>query len=103
MVDAVAGDLDTASAGALARRLGALAEGTVGDIVLDVSGVEFIDSVGLEVLIRVHRGLRDGGRRLVIRDPVPPVARLLELTLLDRMVAVEGAPVGSRGAGSPAI
>jgi anti-sigma B factor antagonist len=103
VVYAVAGDLDNASADALAHRLGALAEGTVGDIVLDVSGVEFIDSVGLEVLIRMHRGLRDDGRRLVLRDPAPPVARLLELTLLDRTLAVEGAPAGSRGVGSVTI
>ncbi len=90
VVYAVAGDLDNASAGALSRRLGALAEGTVGDVVLDMSGVEFIDSVGLEVLIRMHRALRDEGRRLVLRDPAEPVARLLELTLLDRTLAIEG-------------
>lgn len=94
VVYAVAGDLDHASAGALIRRVTALAEGTVGDVVLDVSGVEFIDSVGLEVLIRVHRGLLDDGRRLVLRDPAPPVARLLELTLLHHMLTVEGLPAG---------
>ncbi|MGE0027231.1 MAG: STAS domain-containing protein [Thermoleophilia bacterium] len=93
VVYAVSGDLEHASAEALARRLGALAEGTVGDVVLDVAGVEFIDSVGLEVLIRVHRGLRDDGRRLVLRDPAEPVARLLELTLLDRTLVIEGAPL----------
>jgi anti-anti-sigma factor len=90
VVYAVAGDLDQASAGPLARRLTSLAEGTVGDLVLDLSGVAFIDSVGLEVLIRLHRDLREDGRRLILGRPAPPVAHLLELTLLDRLLAVEG-------------
>ncbi len=90
VVYAVAGDLEHASAGALVRRLEGLADGTVGDVVLDMSGVTFIDSVGLEAVIRMHRSLRDDGRRLILRDPAPPVARLLELTMLDRALAVEG-------------
>ena len=73
----VAGDLEHASADALARRLAALADGTVGDIHIDVSRVEFVDSVGLQVLLR-----------LVLCDPPPPLSRLLELTLLDRSLVV---------------
>jgi anti-sigma B factor antagonist len=91
----VAGDLDHASAGALARRLEALADGTVGEIHLDVSRLEFVDSVGLQVLIRLHRRLRAERRRLVLRDPAPPLSRLLELTLLDRSLIVQR---GSGGA-----
>jgi stage II sporulation protein AA (anti-sigma F factor antagonist) len=97
VVYAVAGDLDNASAVALSRRLASLAEGTVGDIVLDVSGVGFVDSVGLEALIRTHRALRDDGRRLVLRDPTPPVARLLELTLMDATLVIEGASLAGGG------
>jgi len=94
VVYALSGDLDNASAGALVRRLTALAEGTVGDVVLDLSGVGFLDSAGLEALIRAHRGLRADGRRLVLRDPPPPVARLLDLTLPDGMIAIEGIRAG---------
>ncbi|HET6692614.1 MAG TPA: STAS domain-containing protein [Miltoncostaeaceae bacterium] len=92
VVYAVSGDLDQASAGALTRRLLALAA-TDGDVVLDVSGVAFIDSVGLEVLIRMHRLLAAEGRRLVLREPAPPLARLLELTMLERTFAVEGSAI----------
>ena len=84
----VAGDLEHASADALARRLATLADGTVGDIHLDVSRVAFVDSVGLQVLIRLHRRLREERRRLVLCDPAPPLSRLLELTLLDRSLVV---------------
>ena len=72
VVYALEGDLDQASAAALANRLAALSGGTVGDIVLDLSGLEFLDSVGLEVLMRMHRRLRDDRRRLVVLDPAPP-------------------------------
>ena len=67
----VAGDLDHASAAPGRRRLAALADGTVGDIHLGVSRVEFIDSVGLQVLLRLHRRLREERRRLVLCDPAP--------------------------------
>jgi anti-sigma B factor antagonist len=93
VVYAVTGDLDNAAAAALIRRLTALSGGTVGDVVLDMSGVEFIDSVGLEAVIRIQRMLRDDGRRLVVRDPAPAVARLLELTMLDRALALEGSAI----------
>ena len=90
-----------AEAGSVGQAIAELRAQPAASVVLDLSGVGFLDSVGLEVLIRVHRVLRAEGRRLVLRDPAPPVARLLELTLLDRTLSIEGVPAGWRDVGPP--
>ena len=71
----------------------ALASGD-GELVVDLSGVELLDAIGLGVLVDVHRRARLAGRRLVLRGAPPRGARLLALTRLDRILSVErGAPV----------
>ena len=57
-------------------------------VVLDLSEVTFIDSVGLGMLVRTRDDLtRDNGSRLRLRNPSDRVRRMLELTaLLDQFV-----------------
>ena len=51
-----------------------------GPIAFDLSGVTFIDSQGLKLLVRAHqRAARDGGR-LVLRSPRPKARKVLEVT-----------------------
>jgi anti-anti-sigma factor len=57
--------------------------------VLDLSGVEFLDSVGLRALLRVRRALGEDRRRLVLRDPAQPVLRILQLMLLAELLNVK--------------
>ena len=58
-------------------------------LVLDVSGIEFVDSSGLGVLVAVLKRLRFLGGDLVVRDPSPRLRRLLEVTNLDRVFTVD--------------
>jgi anti-anti-sigma factor len=60
-----------------------------GALVVDLSGVELIDATGLGVLVGTHRRARLADRRLVLRDASPRVARVLALTRLDRVIALE--------------
>ena len=55
-----------------------LAEGTA-HLLLDLSRVEFIDSTGVGLLVRLQKQLRGGGRQLVLVAPTKPVARALAL------------------------
>ena len=65
-----------------------------GELVVDLSGVELLDVIGLGVLVDVHRRARLAGRRLVLRGAPPRVRRLLAATRLDRVLSVErGMPV----------
>jgi anti-anti-sigma factor len=63
---------------------------TRGDAVrLDLAGVTFMDSSGVRVIVNADNELRSAGSELVIRDPSPVVARLLQLTSLDDRLNIE--------------
>lgn len=47
-------------------------------LVLDLTGVQFLDSAGLYVVLRTHHEFRQAGRRL-IAVPSPVVMRVFEL------------------------
>lgn len=49
-------------------------------VVLDLSGVSFIDSAGLHVIIDANTRQREAGRRLVVITGSPQVQRMLTLT-----------------------
>ena len=57
-------------------------------LVLDLSELEFIDSTGLEVMLRAARRASDSGRRLVVARPSHYVRRLLEMTAIDQSLDV---------------
>ena len=76
---AVHGDLDLASA---AQFEAALREGIDegdGDITVDCSGVGFMDSSGMNVLVRVFKTLERHGRALRLVNLSPSVRRALEV------------------------
>jgi anti-anti-sigma factor len=96
--DAVAllcqGELDLASAPALLETLNRLmGEETLLPIVLDLSGVGFMDSSGLRALIEADRVRREAGRSMALLSPSAPVVRVLELVNL-RQAFTEIADLG---------
>jgi anti-sigma B factor antagonist len=52
-------------------------------LVVDLSGLGFMDCAGLSVLVWAHKRLAGCGHQLVITDAEPVVQRLLHLTGLD--------------------
>lgn len=86
---ALAGRLDVIGASAAREALHAAVAAGSGALVVDLAGVELLDATGLGVLIGSHRRARLAGRRLVLRDAAPRVARILTLTRVDRIIAVE--------------
>lgn len=86
----LSGELDLASFDEATSRLGPLFEAQ-GDVVIDLSGVSFIDSSGIRLLIRVHQADHGGGG-LIVRSAQPQVARVLRIAGLDDLgVRFEGA------------
>lgn len=79
-----AGELDAASAPALGRCLEAAIEAGHEDLLLDLSGLRFLDSTGLAVLLGAKRRLARAGGRLQIACAVPAVLRVFQTTRLDR-------------------
>ncbi|MFJ5074820.1 STAS domain-containing protein [Streptomyces sp. NPDC088553] len=76
----VGGELDMETAGRLDDRLAEQFGQGRHHLVLDLSGLDFMDSSGLNVLIRsVHRA-REAGGDLYLAAPNPAVRRILEIT-----------------------
>jgi anti-anti-sigma factor len=57
-------------------------------LVLDLSELDFIDSTGLEVMLRAARRAHDDGRRLIVARPSRYVRRLLEMTAIDQSLDI---------------
>jgi anti-anti-sigma factor len=80
------GELDLATAEDLGAVLGKARSD--GPLVLDFSGVSFMDSSGLRALLEAVRS-RDGDGPLVILNPTPPVQRVFDITLPDGVPGLE--------------
>jgi anti-sigma B factor antagonist len=57
-------------------------------LLVDVSGLEFIDSAALHEFVRAHRKLRADGSQLALVGPTGAVARIIQLTALDQVFRV---------------
>jgi len=91
----VIGELDLASAPALTDRIARAADDPTREVVVDLSGVSFMDGAGLDALLTAQVQL---GSRLSLCGPSTAVLWLIELT---RLRVVFGPPVGgARGAPS---
>jgi len=83
---ALTGEIDLANADeveAQLDRLDRLVASTTGDVRVDCSGIEFIGSTGLDVLVGIHHELAQQRRRLILARTTPLFRRLLEVTALD--------------------
>lgn len=79
------GELDLHSAGALEDEVTRLCHDGHERIVVDLSGVEFIDSTGLRLLIGLHRAAETDGRTITLVPGPRQVQRLFELTATDAL------------------
>ncbi len=82
-VISVSGEIHVSTAPSLSQRLHTIIESGKTTLVLDLSGVEFIDSTGLSVLLNGLRlvNQRHGGLAIVCTNPT--VLRLFQITNLD--------------------
>jgi anti-anti-sigma factor len=77
----VSGAIDLASrAEVLDAGRAALARDGSAGLVLELSGVDFIDSTGIGVIVELAGDAADLGRSFLIRRPSPRVVRILEVT-----------------------
>jgi len=83
----VTGDLDMEAAGRVLEEL--LASGSASTVAADLSGVDFMDSAGLRVLLEARSVLESHGRSLVVVNPAGPVCRLLEVTGMATVFGVD--------------
>ena len=83
------GDLDLNTSRDLQQRLAEKAGEPLGDAVLDLSGLSFMDSVGLGVVLKAaHRFSRQGKRLILAVPPDGPIDRLFELSGVGNRVTI---------------
>lgn len=100
------GEADLHTAPMLRNRLDGAIDGDAPGVVVDLSDVPFFDSTALGVLVAGMKRLRATRRQLRLVAPRVEVRRLLELTLLDRVLAIDATQddalaIVARGGGSP--
>jgi stage II sporulation protein AA (anti-sigma F factor antagonist) len=58
------------------------------DLVLDLSGLSFMDSSGIALLIRLGRRVKEMGGRLWIENPGNQARRVIDAAGIDRLIPV---------------
>ncbi|HEU4974198.1 MAG TPA: STAS domain-containing protein [Baekduia sp.] len=77
----ITGELDAASTPAIRARLDAALASAAAGLVLDLSGVTFLDSSGVELLFRLRANLTMRAMRLTVVVPAgAPIRRTLEVS-----------------------
>jgi anti-sigma B factor antagonist len=76
----LSGELDLASAPLFQRELRRAGVDAAPMIVLDLEGLEFIDSTGLRIILSARAGARERQQQFAITPGSPQVQRLLNMT-----------------------
>jgi anti-sigma B factor antagonist len=89
VVLALYGDVDLHSAGELDDRLAAVIARGASSLVVDLTGVTFVDSQGIGALLRGTRRFDAGAGQLRLVVPGGHIRRVFEITSLDRVFALD--------------
>ena len=87
-VVSVTGELELATAPRLRQQVVSLVGGDAVALVIDLTNVDFIDSVGLGVVVGALKRVRAGGGELRVVAPTDRVRSLFAVTRLDEIIDV---------------
>jgi anti-sigma B factor antagonist len=98
VVVSVHGEIDLYTAPRLRAELDRVLAGTGGlRLIVDLSGVEFCDSTGVNVLLAGYRRARETGGDLALAGPRPPMRKILQVTGLESVFSVVEVPAATAG------
>ncbi|MFE2248685.1 STAS domain-containing protein [Streptomyces lavendulae] len=83
-------DLDRAPVLHAALRTAITQPGSQSEIVVDLAGLSFCDSAGLNALLQARHTAGEHGRHISLRAPRPQFLHLLELTGADSLFPITG-------------
>ena len=81
------GELDLASVSILQAQFKAMAR-MEDDLIVDMSGLEYIDSTGAKALLDAHRQLSRTGRRIVLAAVQPMARRIIDVMGLEQAIRI---------------
>lgn len=82
----LAGDIDIHSAPEVSEQLNRLQSGGTSAIVVDLSGVNFLDSSALGALVAAHRAQTEAGGTLKLAAPREHVRKVFRITRLAEVI-----------------
>jgi anti-sigma B factor antagonist len=85
---AVSGEIDLATVDQLEKDLKACQEGDSGNLAVDLTGADFMDSTGLRCLVMADRSFRDSGRQFALIVSNGPISRLIELSGVESTIDI---------------
>jgi anti-sigma B factor antagonist len=91
------GELDLSGAAVLEAELERLAaDPELGTVVLDMRGLEFMDSSGLRLVVQADMRAREAGRRFALVKGAETVHRVFEITRMSERLDFIGNPEDAR-------
>jgi anti-anti-sigma factor len=87
---ALGGEVDLASAPALAQELSAVLAAKPIGVTIDVTELSYLDSSGIRCLCLAAQEAAAVGCRLLLRNPSPTVLQVLEITGVDELLLHDG-------------
>jgi anti-anti-sigma factor len=82
------GTLDIAGAGAIETKFAAYCSGENTRVIVDLSGVEFLASIGIRLLTANAKSLASRNGRMALLNPTPDVLSVLEITGIPALIPV---------------
>jgi len=86
----VSGEVDLRSSPQLRNRLLRIAESRPRRLILDLSGVSYMDSSGVGTMVEIKRLIEQVGGQVVLAGLQPRVRSVFEITQLDRFFRIVG-------------
>lgn len=83
------GEVDLVTAPRVREALIAIANSGETKVVVDMTNVTFMDSVGLSALVGPLKRFRTKNGQIVLRSPTPSVRKVFEITGLTRVFRIE--------------
>jgi anti-sigma B factor antagonist len=82
------GEADVTNSDALRELLDAQVARQPRTLIIDLSGLRFMDSSALHVILRANRAMDRQGGVVALASPRDPVAKMLRLTAADQLIPI---------------
>lgn len=92
------GRLDAAGAAAIELPFTATIAGATGNVLLDLSGVTFLASLGIRVILSAARVVARHGHRMAIYGATPQPREVLDVIAMETLIPVASDEAGARAA-----
>lgn len=80
------GRIDGTNAGAAEAELKSILDSAGPNLILDLSGVDYLSSAGLRVVLVAAKSTRASGGKLVLAGPRPAISEILTMSGFERII-----------------